>query len=106
MKLPESVQIGHMRVAVVAMPERSGSRKDADGWFDYQRATIEVWDGLAPQVKAEILLHEILHAACIAGNTGLEGDTEERVVNGLAPVLLMLLRDNPDLFHELREALK
>jgi hypothetical protein len=105
MKLPDFVQVGHMRIAVIAMPERGSARKDADGWFDYQRATIEVWEGLAPQIKAEVLLHEILHAACIAGNTGLEGDAEERVVTGLAPVLLMMLRDNPNLFDAFKDAL-
>jgi hypothetical protein len=106
MELPESVQVGHLRIAVVAMSERSSARKDADGWFNYQHATIEIWDGLAPQVKAEILLHEILHAACIVGNTGVEGDVEERVVTGLAPVLLMLLRDNPETFAALAGAVK
>lgn len=106
MKLPSSIQIGHLHVAVVAMTDRSSSRKDADGWFDYQRATIEVWDGLSPQVKAEILLHEILHAACIVGNTGVEGEVEERVVTGLAPVILMLLRDNPAVFASMAETMR
>lgn len=106
MKLPTSVQIGHLRVSVSPMSDRGTSRKHAVGWYDDERAEIEVLDTLAPQLKAEILLHEMLHCACLVANTGLDGDEEERVVAGLAPVLLMMLRDNPDLFQQMREAMK
>jgi hypothetical protein len=106
MKLPASVQIGHLRVTVSPMTDRGTSRKHAVGWYDDERAEIEVLDTLTPQIKAEILLHEMLHCALAVANSGLDGEEEERVVSGLAPVLLMMMRDNPDVFAALVEAMQ
>lgn len=106
MKLPRSVTVGHLKLRFRELPNEEAVERGIDGWFDYENGRIEVAEGLSPSVKAEITLHEILHAAFYVAKTGLSDDEEEKVVNTIAPVLLSFLRDNPSLVTLLRKASK
>jgi hypothetical protein len=52
---------------------------------------------VGPDVLAETLLHEVLHACLsVAGiSHELDDDAEERIVRALSPVLLQVVRSNP-----------
>ena len=97
----KSVRLGYMTINVREMTAEEAKERGVNGWWDYENATIEVAENLNPQVKAEILLHEILHACCTLGNVELSEDDEERAVNGIAPVLLGLIRRSPDIIDQI-----
>lgn len=106
MKLPRSVTVGHLKLRFRELPQTEAVERGIDGWFDYENGRIEVAESLTPSVKAEITLHEILHAAFYVAKTGASDDEEEKVVSALAPVLLSVIRDNPSLISTLRKAAK
>ena len=56
---------------------------------------IAVDANLPPTKKLEVLLHEVLHACC--EGTMLGEDDEESLVRIIAPALLGVIRENPDL---------
>lgn len=62
--------------------------------------------GAGPTVRANTLLHEVMHAClAMAGITDvLTDEDEERVVRRLSPLLLQALRDNPGLVTYLVDA--
>lgn len=51
----------------------------------------------------DTLLHEVLHACfeLIGASSDIDHDTEEKLVRRLSPVLIQVLRDNPDLIEEI-----
>lgn len=106
MKLPRSVTVGHLKLRLREMPTAEANERGIDGWFDYENGRIDVAESLTPSVKAEITLHELLHAAFYVAKTDMSEDVEEKVVSALAPVLLSVLRDNPTLVSALRKASK
>ena len=57
--------------------------------------------------QRDTLLHEAMHAifwcSGMKNNEGFSSDAEERIIRVLAPWLLALLRDNPDLLAFLLE---
>ena len=54
-------------------------------------------------VERETLLHEALHCAIAVTRLELDEDMEERLVGGLAPQLLNLLRQCPELVTYVQE---
>jgi hypothetical protein len=67
---------------------------DVIGWCDHNRQAIHVQAGLVPELEAETLIHEILHA--IAHFTHLkETSDEERWVQCLGMGFHTVLHDNP-----------
>lgn len=80
-------------------------RKAMNAHTDLDALVIHVRGDLPHTRNAEVLLHEIIHAALDAagltdpsGPLGdSDGDLEEQVVVGLAPVLLAVVRNNPAL---------
>lgn len=69
------------------------------GRTDYISGTIDIRPAVALSFTQETLMHEALHAAFFAAR--LNPQNEEEVVNSLSPVLLDLLRRNPDLLNYL-----
>jgi len=104
LKLPRSITVGHMKLRFREMPTDEAQEKQIDGLFDYENGRIDVAEKLTGSVKAEIALHEVLHAAFYVAK--LDTPEEERIVTGLAPVLLSVLRDNPSFINTLRKAAK
>lgn len=102
MNLPESIRVGHLRLAVVALSPAEVDASGKRGEFDEQRSRVAVLvEDVAVEVIAETLLHEVLHACCAVANTYVSPAVEERFVRAVAPVLLMTMRDNPRLFGDL-----
>lgn len=112
-RVPLMVRVGPHRLPVVVDKSRHNELQVAN-----DRATLGEWDSttteivlspdLAPDVMADTVLHEIMHAcAYFAGLTGgsmpLEDeDAEELVVSALSTALLDVIRRNPDLVDYLR----
>lgn len=82
---------------------KAGMSDSADllGRCDHRTHTIELEPEQQHSGMAEVLLHELLHV-CLAAME-LPEKREERLVNTLAPSLLMLLRANPDVARYLTE---
>lgn len=64
-----------------------------DGLIDYTAATISVTNNCAPQVKRQILLHEVIHG--VLKHAG-QRHSDEMLVQALGYGLLDLIQDNPD----------
>ena len=102
MNPPKVIHIGpfdfHVRLASDdEMDDRGGDMK-AD------KLRIRVGDWHVPGAMREVLLHEILHASYYAaGIRELDEAHEEGEVRVLAPVLLAILRHNPELIAYLTE---
>lgn len=99
MRLPRTVKVGPhtyqiLRAPVLALPDSLG---DSD--FDLLRVRIR--KNLTVSKTREILIHELLHLCTYPSFTGAyETDPKldaEEFVNAVAPTLLQVLRDNPDL---------
>jgi hypothetical protein len=114
-KMPQTVRVGVYTYRVTedgtewARYVNDGTGKDRAGFSDHNTLVIAINPGLAPDQKAETLIHEVLHAAWWIGSVGSlealkdDADVEEFVVSHLSPWLLMTLRDNPELVEYLRE---
>lgn len=77
-----------------------------DGLFGYtEHHSQGIWidPAQAPDMAAETLLHELLHACFFASGltVQLADDKEEEVIRCLSPILLDTLRRNPELIEAL-----
>lgn len=108
--LPAAVTVGPYRLTVCADQaaiDRAGQVAGANllGQHDMRSGSIALAPDLASDIEAETLLHEVLHALFDATGVGggegeetlLERDAEERLIRQCSPMLLDLLRRNPDL---------
>lgn len=89
--------MGHLRVPIRPLRESPiKPRGPVYGMFLGATTTAYIHDGLAPALEADTTLHELLHAAwSVAGLP--DKATEEQAINSLTPIILCILRDNPDL---------
>lgn len=101
--MPRHVLVGYAPITVREMPGDEAVARDLNGYWNYEESLIEVAENISPQVKAEVLLHEILHACCTFGNVGLSDEDEERVVQGISSVLLDVLCNNPKVLDWMQE---
>jgi hypothetical protein len=86
--LIDAVKIGPLVYAVNRAPISEM------GICDYEKQTITIRDGLAPEVAKVVLWHEVVHAVLFQlGYT----DHDERLVDGLAHSIMSVLIDNPQL---------
>jgi len=97
----DSVSVGPIRYDVVydeAAIDKQG-REDRDvlsGFTDLLKQRILIRPGMGADRTAEIVLHEVLHAAADLGHLfGEDGAAEEDAVRRLAPILLDIMRRNP-----------
>lgn len=99
MKLPSSLRVGNYRFKVRGKPRAEMHRNNADGQFCAATSTILLDKEMDPVNLRDTLLHESLHAVLYAYGLGtmldLEKEAEEKLVCGLAPALVALLRNNP-----------
>jgi len=89
--LPDPLRVGHLDYNVVPSYAVEGNR----GECDFANRVIFVQDRLGDVEKANVLLHEILHAAWDAGDLA-DVNPEEKIVTILANQLTAIWRDNPD----------
>jgi len=99
MKMPRTIKIGPhtykiVRKTLEELPDELGST-------DFDLTEIRIRKNLRATKAKEVLLHEALHCCTYPSFTGAyETDPKldaEDFVNCVAPVLLQVLRDNPDL---------
>ncbi len=104
MKPPDHVIVGPLNYALEVDENAINAASHEEkagllGCANHVRLQIIIRPGMAPDVEAEIVLHEVLHA--INDVTGLkmrlDADDEEDAVNSTAPLLLDVLRRNPEL---------
>lgn len=96
--LPTSVRVGALDYAVKVWNKQAADNTGAYGLCDRSSCTILVRTDVPEQKVAEVLLHEITHAAYdgLGLNTKQVRD-EEEIVNSLGYIHLQVLRDNPHL---------
>lgn len=74
---------------------------EADQWlFGRTRprwSLIEITKGQSASQKRDTVLHEVLHAIIEQGSTFIEDHVEEALVRDISPLLLGVLRENPNL---------
>lgn len=95
-RMPEVIKVGSLVYEVRVVP---GSAREGGyhllGEHDYLEQVLRIGEEVPEPIRPHILLHEVLHAALDFCGHSFEG--EEAVVSGLAHVLVMILRDNPQL---------
>jgi hypothetical protein len=101
MSLPTQIVVSPhtIRVAYVRNPQ-DGDGTRVFGLYDAESLSITVDSAMSPTRTAEILLHETLHALNDASRF-VDEDAEEAVVEALAPALIRLIQDNPQLMAQL-----
>jgi hypothetical protein len=99
---PTSVQVGAMSFRIV-FDDALADAGDCWGRIDYPRQIIFLDSRTQPDHLAITVLHEVLHA--VHRIAGVQSDAkEEAIVTQYAPLLLDVLRRNPDLVAYLTEA--
>lgn len=99
-----TIRIGYRDCKVEAWPTDDAIESGAFADYDAAQQLIRVRTDLPPQLTAECLLHEVIHAAYDVGCLDV-ADSEERVVSVLGAQLSQVIRDNPDLIAYLQYAL-
>ncbi len=104
MKLPSRVKVGPHVYRVIS-DKGLGERASAAGICGADSQEIRIDSALGRTVKKETLLHECGHAAWTQTELDRKysDDDEETVLWSLTPLLLGILRDNPELVRFLLE---
>lgn len=63
-------------------------------------------EAIAAERKAEVMIHEVLHACWSVSNLPKSGVEEEQAVEALGIVLTTVIKNNPDLIAWLQAQLK
>lgn len=106
---PASLLIGPFRYRLQPWPDEDAEATNALGYCDRMRNVIKVRVSLNDQTRAEVLLHEALHAMFY--NSGLTHsdvltEREEMIVSQFGLGLIALMRANPDFMPFLARILK
>lgn len=92
--LPASVRIGPLVFSVEIVDRlQDNEQKSLDGHITYGDCTIRINSRLCPQMRHQVLWHEVIHG--ILSVSGLE--LEEEKVDILAYGLMRFRQDNPEL---------
>lgn len=98
--IPDWIRVGPHTFEIRHDPDTARLLRDDDSRGDtYTEALMIRLDDRNPStVVAETLLHELMHAAWyVTALRAVENPDEEAVCQALAPVLLGILRDSPEL---------
>ena len=98
MKLPASIRVGAHDYTVCAVDGKAFDVA-ANGDCDHDEVMIRIRKRMRRTKTQEILLHEVLHACLYP----LDLKNEERFVEKMAPELLQVLKNNPNLVRYLVE---
>ena len=101
MRMPLSIKVGPHVYQVLRKTAKE--LPDALGICNFNSLEIWIRCRLRGSKAKEILLHEILHATTHPSFNGEEKTDDESLVNAVAPVLLQVLQDNPELVAYLTE---
>jgi hypothetical protein len=92
--MPNSVKVGPHVYTIV---RKSGADINFNGMCDFDTLQIWVKKRLRKSKAQEILLHEVLHACTHPSLNGNKKYQDEDFVDGVAPTLLQVMQENPDL---------
>lgn len=106
MNLPKKIKIGHLDYTVEIVSKELADLKGYYGEIKPDEQEIKLGENHTDQRRADILLHEVLHA--LFKYMGIQGgkDFEENVIQPLSGGICAVMRDNPDLFPFLQKVLK
>jgi hypothetical protein len=102
--IPASVRVSYFVCPVESWNYRDAACENRFGDFDPNTYRIRVREDLEPAKAANVLLHEVLHAAYTMGDLS-DGCTEEKVVTVLANQLTQIWRDNPEFITFMNDSL-
>lgn len=94
--IPDTVQIGPHLYRVVLVPDGVMDDSGRFGHASIERLVIALEAEQPESLLKDTLMHECLHA--MLTTLDLEDDLEERVILTLAPALLSLANNNPQLW--------
>jgi hypothetical protein len=97
--MPKSIKVGAHVYTILRKPK---SQLSGVGECDFDNTQIVIRKRLKKSVAKETLLHELLHA-CIYPSFNDKSTTDEEFVLALAPVLLQVIQDNPELLEYLTQ---
>lgn len=100
MRPPKRIVIGNHVFKVRLGSIRSGALL---GQTTHRKTLIKVDGSCSASQVRDTVLHEVLHAVINDGPNDLDPDVEERIVRVIAPALLGVLRNNPQLLEFLLE---
>ena len=92
--MPRKVKVGPHVYSILRKP---ASELQGLGLCDFDSLQISVRRRLRKSKAQEILLHEILHALILQALDTEEKHDDEAFVVVVAPLLLQVIQDNPDL---------
>lgn len=93
--LPKSIRVGYQDFAIEDWKASEAYVNSRSGECDKFHMVIRVRADLETKKKAEVLLHEVLHAAYDMGDLN-DGSSEEKVVSVLGMQMTQVWRDNPE----------
>jgi len=96
-EIPKSVTIGPHKYTILRCPKVVDQGRDLNGECDPDELVIRLRKYMRRSMSREILLHEVMHALAANGGSPIPDKMEEKFVTVMAPALLQVLRDNPDL---------
>ena len=94
MDMPASVKVGPHVYPIVRRPK---SQMKDHGLCDWNQVQILIRSRLRKSKAKEVLLHEILHACTYPTMAVVVGKTDEDFVDVVAPTLLQVIQENPEL---------
>lgn len=103
-RMPRSVKVGHRLFEIVLWDKAAALAQGARGDCRDDPPVLRVSKGMKPFDRAEVLLHELLHACW--RNLPSENVSEEAVVSVLSENLAGIIADNPNLISWLSENLR
>lgn len=104
MRMPRSIKIGHRVFSIVPWSEKAADASGARGNCQLEPPVIRIATYLKPFDKAEVMLHEVLHA--LWGDMPADGVSEEDAITRLAAGLSAAWVDNPNLIAWISDSLR
>lgn len=99
MKPPKKVKVAAHTYRIA----RSKKKTEGDeGRCQFTETSIYIMPRLPLAKEQEVLLHELLHACAYPGIGDEDAPLEEKFVTIVAPVLLQVIQENPELIEFLR----
>lgn len=98
MRIPPKIRIGPHPYNVRRVPAAVLKDKDGNHLFgdtDVDTLTIRLCKRMRKSKSQEVVTHEVLHGCC--DGLDVPQKVEEKVVAKIAPALLQVLQDNPEL---------
>ena len=93
MKRPSAIKVFNLDYRVEWCGDDWREQTESHGQHNYARQLIRI-QKTTPQIEADTLLHEIMHAIC-DGMSLTDGATEEEFVSRSATGIATVFRDNP-----------